>query len=50
MTDLEDGVTYENQEEAVGMIEESPVVAEMAMIQSKETNTWCLAGAFRILF
>lgn len=48
ITDLEDGITYQNQDEAIGMIEESPVAAEMTMIQSNEANMWCLAGAYGI--
>lgn len=44
MPDLEDGVTYENQGDAVIMIEESPVGAEMTVNQPCETNTSFLEG------
>lgn len=43
MPDLEDGVTYENQEEAVAMIEESPLGAEITMNKPSETNPYFLA-------
>ncbi|XP_047971011.1 BTB/POZ domain-containing protein POB1-like [Salvia hispanica] len=42
--DLEDGVTYENQEEAVAMIEELPVNEEMTVNQPSGTDSCCLAG------
>lgn len=48
MPDLEDGVTYENQEDAVVMIGESPVGAEMTVNQPCETNTGFLEGAIEI--
>lgn len=46
--DLEDGVTYENQEEAVAMIEELPVNEEMTVNQPSGTDSCCLAGAYVI--
>lgn len=48
MPDLEDGVTYENQGDAVIMNEESPVGAEMTVNQPCETNTSFLEGAIEI--
>ncbi|KAH6805135.1 POZ/BTB G-protein 1 [Perilla frutescens var. frutescens] len=45
MPDLEEGVTYENQEEAVAMIEESPLGEEMTLNKPIETTNPCfLAG------
>lgn len=46
MLDLEDALTY--QEEAVAMIEESPMGAEMSVNQPSEVDTCCLVGAYEI--
>lgn len=46
MPDSEDGVTYENQEEAIAMSEELPVIEEMTLNQPNGIDSCCLAGAY----